>query len=68
MDHAMLVRHDDPLIEYLEETGEPYYVMEENPTAEAIAREIYEYAESQGHPVAEVRLHETSSSHATYAP
>jgi 6-pyruvoyltetrahydropterin/6-carboxytetrahydropterin synthase len=64
----MLVRHDDPLIEYLEETGEPYYVMEENPTAEAIAREIYEYAESQGHPVAEVRLHETSSSHATYAP
>lgn len=68
MDHAMLVRHDDPLIEYLEETGEPYYAMEENPTAEAIAQEIYEYAESQGHPVTSVRLWETSSSYATYAP
>jgi 6-pyruvoyltetrahydropterin/6-carboxytetrahydropterin synthase len=68
MDHAMLVRHDDPLIEYLEETGEPYYVMEQNPTAEAIAHEIYEYAESQGHPVVEVRLHETGSSYATYSP
>jgi 6-pyruvoyltetrahydropterin/6-carboxytetrahydropterin synthase len=68
MDHVMLVRHDDPLIEYLEETGEPYYVMDENPTAEAIAREIYEYAESQGHPVDEVRLHETGSSFATYSP
>ena len=68
MDHAMLVRHDDPLIEYLEETGEPYYVMQENPTAEAIAREIYEYAESQGHPVTSVRLWETGSSYATYAP
>jgi 6-pyruvoyltetrahydropterin/6-carboxytetrahydropterin synthase len=68
MDHAMLVRHDDPLIEYLEETGEPYYVMDENPTAEAIAREIYEYAESQGHPVTSVELWETGSSYATYAP
>ncbi len=68
MDHAMLVRHDDPLIEYLEETGEPYYVMDENPTAEAIAREIYEYAESQGHPVTSVKLWETGSSYATYAP
>lgn len=68
MDHAMLVRHDDPLIEYLEDTGEPYYVMEENPTAEAIAREIYEYAESQGHPVTSVKLWETGSSYATYSP
>jgi len=68
MDHAMLVREDDPLIEYLEETDEPYYVMEENPTAEAIAREIYEYAESQGHPVTSVKLWETGSSFATYSP
>jgi len=68
LDHAMLVRHDDPLIEYLEETGEPYYVMEENPTAEAIAREIYEYTESQDHPVTSVKLWETGSSFATYSP
>ncbi|MFP4175500.1 MAG: 6-pyruvoyl trahydropterin synthase family protein [Halobacteriales archaeon] len=68
MDHAMLVRHDDPLLDYLKETGEPYYVMDENPTAEAIAREIYEYAESQGHPVVAVRLWETGSSYATYEP
>lgn len=68
MDHAMLVRHDDPLLQYLEETEEPHYVMEENPTAEAIAQEIYEYAESQGHPVTSVKLWETGSSYATYEP
>lgn len=68
MDHAMLVREDDPLIEVLEDEGEPYYVMDDNPTAENIAREIYLYAEDAGHPVSSVRLWETPSSYATYEP
>lgn len=66
MDHAMLVREDDPLIEVLDREGEPYYVMDANPTAENIAREIYEFAAQQGHPVTSVRLWETSTSYATY--
>ncbi len=41
-------------------------VMEENPTAEAIARLIYEFTKSQGFPLTRVRLWETETSYATY--
>ncbi|MDY6779037.1 MAG: 6-carboxytetrahydropterin synthase [Halobacteria archaeon] len=68
IDHTMLVREDDPLIEKLEEMGEPYYTMEQNPTAEAIAELIYRYTESEGYPVTSVRLWETETSYATYEP
>ncbi|MDY7082470.1 MAG: 6-carboxytetrahydropterin synthase QueD [Halobacteria archaeon] len=68
LDHKMLVREDDPFIEYLEDMGEPYYVMEKNPTAEAIAELIYEHTAEQGYPVTAVRLWETETSFATYEP
>lgn len=67
LDHRMLLRKDDPAISYLEKTQEPYYSMEENPTAESIARLIFDYAASQGLPVSKVTLWETESSFATYA-
>ena len=38
-----------------------------NPTAENIAKLIYDYAAAQGFPVVEVRLWETESCYATYA-
>ncbi|MDX1623216.1 MAG: 6-carboxytetrahydropterin synthase [Gemmatimonadota bacterium] len=66
MDHRMLVREDDPMVAWLEESGEPHMTLEENPTAETIARLIYERAEELDHPVVEVRLWETPSSFATY--
>ena len=66
LDHRMLLRGDDPLVVALEKLGEPVYLMTENPTAEAIARLVFEQAQSQGFPVAEVRLWETESSVATY--
>ncbi|MFB6283515.1 MAG: 6-pyruvoyl tetrahydropterin synthase family protein [Halobacteria archaeon] len=66
IDHTMLVREDDELIEYLEENGEPYYVMEKNPTAEAIAELIYKKVDKQGYPVSSVKLWETDTSFATY--
>lgn len=66
MDHRMLVREDDPMVEWLEASGEPHMTLEENPTAETIARLIYDRAEEFGHPVVEVRLWETPSSFATY--
>jgi 6-pyruvoyltetrahydropterin/6-carboxytetrahydropterin synthase len=40
--------------------------MEDNPTAENIARLIYQQARAQGLPVCEVRLWETPTSFATY--
>lgn len=66
MDHRMLVRKDDPLVEWLEEQGEPHWALDDNPTAEAIARLIHDHAAGQGYPVVEVRLWETPSSYATY--
>jgi 6-pyruvoyltetrahydropterin/6-carboxytetrahydropterin synthase len=67
LDHKMLLHKDDPLLPFLREQGEPIYVMDVNPTAENIARLIYDYCAAQGFPVAEVQLWETEHCYATYA-
>ena len=66
LDHRMILNRKDPLLGALQKAGEPVFIMEDNPTAEAIARLIYEYALSQGFPISEVRLWETEQSFATY--
>jgi 6-pyruvoyltetrahydropterin/6-carboxytetrahydropterin synthase len=66
LDHRMILRKDDPLVKILQEINEPVFVLEMNPTAEAIARLIYEYCVSQKLPVEEVRFWETPSSFAAY--
>lgn len=66
LDHKMLLRKDDPLLPVIQAHGEPCYVLETNPTAEAIARLIFDYATEQGFPVVEVRVWETDSSWASY--
>ncbi len=65
-DHKMLLRRDDPLVEELAARGEPLFLMDENPTAEALARFLHDYARRQGLPVVEVRFHETPTSIAVY--
>ena len=67
LDHRMILRKDDPVVEMMQKMGEPYYLMDVNPTAEAIARLIFEYAQSQGFPVTKVHLWETLHSFATYS-
>jgi 6-pyruvoyltetrahydropterin/6-carboxytetrahydropterin synthase len=67
LDHRMLLRRDDPLCDALREMGEPFLPMDVNPTAEAIARAIYEEAVGRGFPVRRVRLWETESSVASYS-
>ena len=67
LDHTMLLHKDDPLIPVLRERKERFYVMDSNPTAESIARLIYDYAVSRGFPVTRVTLWETESSFATYS-
>ena len=47
---------------------EPVVVVDFNPTAENIARMIFDYALGQGLPVVEVTLWETENSFATYRP
>lgn len=67
LDHQMLLRSDDPLIPILREQGEPIFAMQENPTAENIARLIFEHAKSQGLPVLSVKLWESPTAYAEYS-
>jgi 6-pyruvoyltetrahydropterin/6-carboxytetrahydropterin synthase len=66
MDHRMILRRDDPLVAWMRENDEPMCTFEENPTAENIARSIFEHARAEGWPVVTVRLWETPTSYATY--
>ncbi len=66
LDHKMLLHRDDPVLPLLEHQGEPVYVLDVNPTAENIARLIFDYAARAGFPVVEVQLWETDHCCATY--
>jgi 6-pyruvoyltetrahydropterin/6-carboxytetrahydropterin synthase len=67
LDHKMLLHRDDPVLPFLRQQGEPVHALDVNPTAENIARLIYDFAAGQGFPVVEVQLWETESCFATYA-
>jgi 6-pyruvoyltetrahydropterin/6-carboxytetrahydropterin synthase len=68
LDHRMLLHQNDPVLEYLRRQGEPIFTLSENPTAENIAKLIYDFAASQGFPVVQVSLWETDDSYASYRP
>lgn len=68
LDHRMLLCKGDPAIPALLELGEPLFLLDTNPTAENIARLIYDYTASQGFPIVEVHLWETPRCYATYSP
>jgi 6-pyruvoyltetrahydropterin/6-carboxytetrahydropterin synthase len=67
LDHNMLLCRDDPLLPLLREKGERVFVMDTNPTAENIARLIFEMAQEFRLPVVEVVLWETDSCSASYS-
>jgi 6-pyruvoyltetrahydropterin/6-carboxytetrahydropterin synthase len=67
LDHKMLLHNDDPALPFLRQQGEPVYVLDVNPTAENIAKLIFDYTAAQGFPVVEVKLWETETCCATYA-
>jgi 6-pyruvoyltetrahydropterin/6-carboxytetrahydropterin synthase len=66
LDHRMILRRDDPVVAALKEAGEPMCLLESNPTAENIAKLIFDFAAGQGYPVVEVRFWETPGCVATY--
>jgi 6-pyruvoyltetrahydropterin/6-carboxytetrahydropterin synthase len=66
LDHRMLLRHDDPIVPILKQRGELFVTLDQNPTAENIAKLIFDHARTKGLPVTEVRLWETPTSYATY--
>ena len=66
LDHRMILHEADPIVPILQDMGEPMYLVSENPTAESIAKLIYDFAKSHRLPVKEVSLWETFNSYATY--
>lgn len=65
-DHQMLLHEDDPLVAVLKSSGEHYRVLKVHPTAESLARLIFNYLHEQNFPVVEVTLWETESCYATF--
>ena len=68
IDHTLLLHRDDPVLPVLQSAGERVVVTDENPTAEVIARMIYEFVAGKGYPVTGVTLWETETSFASYRP
>lgn len=67
LDHRMLLSRNDPAVPALEAMGEPMFLMDSNPTAENIAKLIFDFTAAQGFPIVECRLWETPNCFATYA-
>ena len=67
LDHRMILKKDDPLVKILKDLGEPYFEMNENPTAEAIAKLIFDTAKAKHLPISKVTFWETTSSCANYS-
>ena len=66
LDHRMILHRDDPAVPILQKMGEPVFLIDTNPTAENIARLIYDFTAEHGFPVVEVKLWETPHCFATY--
>lgn len=66
LDHTMILSEKDPFAKVLKKKKERLLTIKTNPTAEAIARMIFDYARSRGIPVHSVTLWETPSSFAVY--
>jgi 6-pyruvoyltetrahydropterin/6-carboxytetrahydropterin synthase len=68
LDHRMILHRDDPVLPILKAQGEPVFLLDVNPTAENIAKLIFDHVSAQGFPVIEVKLWETEDSFAVYRP
>jgi len=66
LDHHTLLNKNDPLSDILSSAGEKLYLLEENPTAENIARAIFEASKKEGLPVTAVTFWESPTAYAKY--
>jgi 6-pyruvoyltetrahydropterin/6-carboxytetrahydropterin synthase len=65
-DHRMILEAGDPLAALLAREGEPVFELDVPPTAENLARRLYQVAAEAGLPVRAIRLWETERSMALY--
>lgn len=68
LDHTLLLCREDPVLPALKQQKEKVFVMDDNPTAENIARLIFDQAVKMGLPVVEIAIWETSNCLAAYRP
>ena len=66
LDHNLLLYRHDPLVPVLEQQGERFLLLDQHPTAEYLARLIFDEVKSKGLNVTSVVLWETTSACATY--
>ena len=66
LDHRMLVARKDPGYKALQKLDPTVVALDFNPTAENIAKLIFDRVSQMGFPVAEVRLWETDTSRASF--
>lgn len=67
LDHNFLIHRDDPVRPLLEDAGERLLVIDEHPTAEVIAKMIFQRISTKGYPVSQVIVQETVSAFACYS-
>ena len=68
LDHKMILRQDDPMVAVLRAQGEPVYTIDSNPTAERLAKLVFDSVRDLGFKVSAVRFWETPGSCASYTP
>ncbi len=66
LDHRMILNAKDPLVPFLKKSGELFFSLKGDPTAEAIAELLFNRAKRSGLPVHGVRVWETPFSCASY--
>ncbi len=66
LDHRMMICRDDAFARVLKDAGEEYVEVGFNPTAENLAKFVFDHATAQGLPVKEVELWESPTSKAVY--
>jgi len=67
LDHNLLLHRDDPIIASLIANGERFLALDEHPTAEYLAKLIYDQVKAAGFDVKRVTLWETASASASYS-
>ena len=67
LDHNLLLHQQDPVLPLLQQAGERLMVVSEHPTAEFLAKLIYQQTHQAGLPVDVVTVWETDSACASYS-
>ena len=67
LDHRMILHRTDPLVVVFREMNEPMFLLDENPTAENLAKLLFEQTSTFGFPVVSVTFGETEKCVAEYS-